>query len=531
MRVVPEVHAEHGQRRFHSSGLSSRSEWAGLFGLVRRRLKHPWHRADRDCVKRTVVDPARVQRASWMLAFVAAAAAVALWLGAGEALCVWVMRGPLRAIADFLPAGGLPSTVPTYAGALLLAAVGTPLLARAGRGSAVRAGLAILAGYSAVFFGASVAEFDTLYRADEFVVLFYVAPALAALTLGALAVLPRVAQVNVVVLLVLMGIVELIAGRARARGPGVSLQVTVNDGEKLNRRNPVTGYAPRPSTEAVVTKKLHDAEIYSATYRFDRYGRRVVPHDVSAPQSFLLFFGGSRTFGDGVDDDESVPYHVARRMPRARPYCYAYNGWGPSQFLAILRSRDLSKEIPERRGTVCYVMIEDHIRRATGSLTVSTCYNGGSLPYFVTNADGFVERRGTFVDGRPCTQFWYSLLGRSHTYRWLVGELSVTDAERAQTADILGAIRDELESRFEVQRFAVFYYPDNPGLRAMSPLLDARGIEHLDLSGLFALDDPRYIHHEVDNHLNARGNDVLGRAIAEALGTVRSETPARPQPR
>ena len=85
----------------------------------------------------------------------------------------------------------------------------------------------------------------------------------------------------------------------------------------MTTRTESTGYVPRPRIEARVAKTLGGRRVYDVAYRFDDHGRRIVPFDDANPERFLIFFGGSRTFGEGVNDDDSNLEALAGRVPVA----------------------------------------------------------------------------------------------------------------------------------------------------------------------------------------------------------------------
>lgn len=71
--------------------------------------------------------------------------------------------------------------------------------------------------------------------------------------------------------------------------------------------------------------------IYRVVYTVDELGRRVVPvPEARSRDRHLIFSGGSFTYGEGVDDRETLPYQVGIGTTRYKPYIYAFHGWGPT---------------------------------------------------------------------------------------------------------------------------------------------------------------------------------------------------------
>jgi len=69
------------------------------------------------------------------------------------------------------------------------------------------------------------------------------------------------------------------------------------------------GFKPRPNVRVTCTKQYNDGEIiYNANYTTDKLSRRLTPVDSPDQRDkFAVFFGCSFTFGDGLNDEETLP--------------------------------------------------------------------------------------------------------------------------------------------------------------------------------------------------------------------------------
>ena len=59
----------------------------------------------------------------------------------------------------------------------------------------------------------------------------------------------------------------------------------------------------------------------------------------------MLFFGPCVTLGVGVYDQQTLPSNLAKRAAGRSVYNYGVKGYGSQQYLHLLRSRDLTKEV------------------------------------------------------------------------------------------------------------------------------------------------------------------------------------------
>lgn len=72
-------------------------------------------------------------------------------------------------------------------------------------------------------------------------------------------------------------------------------------------------------------------EIYDVTYSFAD-GRRVTPDSDPTSQQYSLFLGGSFTFGEGINDTETLPYYYNQHYSQKRKIRnYGFHGYGTHQ--------------------------------------------------------------------------------------------------------------------------------------------------------------------------------------------------------
>ena len=95
-------------------------------------------------------------------------------------------------------------------------------------------------------------------------------------------------------------------------------------------RDDVLGTVPARGTASRSTLIYRGRVIYDTTYTIGPDGLRIEPPvATTAAQGCVLFFGDSVTFGEGLHDDETMPYRVALEMGSAwRVYNYSFHGYG-----------------------------------------------------------------------------------------------------------------------------------------------------------------------------------------------------------
>ncbi|MCE7993715.1 MAG: hypothetical protein HEP71_17145 [Roseivirga sp.] len=159
--------------------------------------------------------------------------------------------------------------------------------------------------------------------------------------------------------------------------------------------NPELGYGVSDSSfSARATKSWIKSgeEIYDAYYSFAD-GRRVTPGSDTTSQRYSIFLGGSFTFGEGINDTETLPYYYNQLYSQKRNIRnYGFHGYGTHQVYTIAKNHlatDSALHASENV-EIFYWFIDPHILRANGY----SPWDQKSIRYIVEN--GKLKHTGTF---------------------------------------------------------------------------------------------------------------------------------------
>ncbi|UCF64817.1 MAG: hypothetical protein JSW33_03000, partial [bacterium] len=157
------------------------------------------------------------------------------------------------------------------------------------------------------------------------------------------------------------------------------------------------GYAPGKGKATTSNKFLGEKEIYNVTYTIDSNGLRVAPPYKNKENSeCILFFGGSVTFGEGLNDNETVPYRVGiKTRGEFRIYNFSFHGYGPHQMLAAIEHDMVDTIIKCKPEYAIYQAIVNHVDRSAG---LSSWDRHG--PRYILQSDGSVKNKGHFNDDK-----------------------------------------------------------------------------------------------------------------------------------
>lgn len=133
--------------------------------------------------------------------------------------------------------------------------------------------------------------------------------------------------------------------------------------------DPLLGYSlGNKSFNARAIKHIKDSLAYSAEYNIEN-GLRSTPLSSDNKDSLAIFLGGSFTFGEGVHNNETLPYFFNSKSNHSYNIInYGFHGYGPHQALAIVEHKimkDTSFDQAQKKIAV-YSFIPDHYRRAAG---------------------------------------------------------------------------------------------------------------------------------------------------------------------
>lgn len=129
------------------------------------------------------------------------------------------------------------------------------------------------------------------------------------------------------------------------------------------------GYAPLQDSLNVEVKCVQrDKILYDAKYGL-RNGHRLVPKDPVQDTAVAVFMGGSFTFGEGLDDVETLPAQFNRATSGFfKTLNYAFHGYGPHHALRLMDIGEATKFFGanDQCRLAFYLFIPDHVRRAAG---------------------------------------------------------------------------------------------------------------------------------------------------------------------
>jgi hypothetical protein len=267
----------------------------------------------------------------------------------------------------------------------------------------------------------------------------------------------------------------------------------------------------------------NDEPQFDVIYEIDSSQRRFTPADnAKHRQNFLLYFGCSFTFGEGVEQNETLPYFTALLARDFSVYNYGVNGGSPSDALGLVTRRPFGSDVSEGRGIAIFAFIPEHLSRMLGGSDVGWAEEH---LYYELDKAGEPQLIGDVKTARPIQTLIYHWVGSSRVLQRIGVALPlwrpVKDYRLA--ARVLGATRSALQSWRPLDGFYVIFWPvagyKNKAIsRYMMDALRVEGISYIDLTDVYDAQDRRNRVSEHNGHPSARAHRLVAQAVVRELG-------------
>ncbi len=296
-------------------------------------------------------------------------------------------------------------------------------------------------------------------------------------------------------------------------------------GEYIKSDHADLGYSVNPDQQVRARRRLRDEQLYDVVYTIDSSALRVAPPVAEGGGvECILFFGGSFTFGEGLDDDVTLPYQTGVKTGgEYRVYNFGLHGYGPHQMLAALESGYVDDRIECKPRFVIYQGIWFHAFRSAGMELWDP--HG---PHYVKRAGEQLKRIGRFDDDfyLDTRRKIFERLYRSSLFSELHQRFRRPEPkDYALYLAILDESRRLVESRYPGSEFHIVFWDE--------PWLPIEGIFESDsrfhrvgkiLPEGWRADRTPYQVHKLDFHPSALAQDYVASYIAtEIVGRAASD--------
>lgn len=296
------------------------------------------------------------------------------------------------------------------------------------------------------------------------------------------------------------------------------------------------GWRLVPGQVTRATARLGDSMLYDVKYSADSLGHRLsFPDRGNGASPCALFFVCSFTFGEGVGDEQTLPYRVgALTQGRVRAVNLGVPGYGAEHMLASIERGMTSDRLPCVPTHIIYQALPHHVVRAAGRADYSR--HG---PRYAMGPDGILSYLGTAPPDTAVTQrgVWFELDGqlrKARLYRLLrdrqprpgsLDDLRVYLAIVRRSRDLFAEHYPKAEFHvltWSLQgSFAGGYEGFRDSLARIVPTLH----EVRAILPNYQTDPERYQINRLDAHPNPLAYDLLARYVVDSIVRFSASAP------
>lgn len=296
--------------------------------------------------------------------------------------------------------------------------------------------------------------------------------------------------------------------------------------------SPITGYKGKPNTTATAHKSTQSGEIiYNVSYTTDEFGWRITPSSDDSSDECVLFFGDSFTIGEGVQDNETLPFYFGTHA-NARIYNFGFHGYGPHQALALVQSGEIARIVKDCQSVLAiYESLPGHIARAGG---FSSWEQGTNAPRFYLDPSGSLKWGNAYLHKSPLLAKLLpklqARLAQSYLYKFLAPVYSYDESHNALYFAIIEELQKQLKEQFNAHFTLVLWdatdlsdeierkeshaitrhYKNGLGGGAMDLVLVSEILPN------YKQQREAYSIDRCDLHPNARANELLAQHLAKS---------------
>ncbi|PIE29230.1 hypothetical protein CSA57_09490 [candidate division KSB3 bacterium] len=250
----------------------------------------------------------------------------------------------------------------------------------------------------------------------------------------------------------------------KSGGPASTrLEGDYTDTRHYYSQDDILGYAPLKGRTVHSRKYQGNKLMYDVTYTIGPDGLRISSASAThGSTECALFFGGSFTFGEGVNDDETLP-SVAGRLAHIQVYNFGFHGYGPHQMLSALEHGLVEKLVQCRPTVAIYQAVLHHVDRAAGIVAW-----GLHSPRYILDKDGNISYAGHFDDSpiswQRIRRRQEILLKKSFFFQkyFQHRHRTITDKDLRLFLEIVDASRKAAQARFPGIRFCILLWDESP---------------------------------------------------------------------
>ncbi|UCG75763.1 MAG: hypothetical protein JSV95_00040 [Gemmatimonadota bacterium] len=318
---------------------------------------------------------------------------------------------------------------------------------------------------------------------------------------------------------------------ARDDAPGTARRLyTKGYSETLRRNGGPLGYGPAPGRAVQAWKTVGHERVYDVIYTIDEHAMRRTRGPEQGAGSFL-FFGGSYVFGEGIEDEETLPFFFSRELGfRYRVLNLGFSGYGPHQMLRSIEIGLFDDAAAEPVIAAIYVGMPSHVDRLAGK-----SWWDPFGPRYALSPEGSVAYEGPFLRlPERWVGVYYTLLKtvevarRSVVIDRTMGLFDGTQrsSDRASVdlyVSVIERSAEILKERYGAALLVLFWDDDGDRSARILRRLEDLGIPYRRVSQFMSADQRMEYRVPEDGHPSAVANAIMAGGLADWTASLAGE--------
>jgi hypothetical protein len=281
------------------------------------------------------------------------------------------------------------------------------------------------------------------------------------------------------------------------------------------------GYAPVENNEVSVTKYWKNGQRLNAKYTIDPQGlRRANNNDNGDYTRSMIFFGCSYTFGESVNDEETMPFQVGVLSDdQYKIYNFGFLGYGTHQMLSAIEHGLVERAVDIDPKYAIYQALPDHINRLLGWRKWDV-----QGPKYILDTEKQVKHIGYFDDNKSSFQIIQNQFEKSYFYRKITEKKDISPHDIDLFTGMVSTAKNALKKLYPDIEFHVVFWDIGPWTvpkdlpKSMIQSLENQKINvHLISNILLNYSEKTYLINEYDSHPNPLANKVIAEYIAKKM--------------
>ncbi len=265
----------------------------------------------------------------------------------------------------------------------------------------------------------------------------------------------RTGSLLVAALALSLALLDAFAGLLTPTAHGAGLVRTVEP-RWWPQPHPVLGFRPAPDSTAVAHATFNGEPVYHQTYHIDSESSRVTPK-APAGADLYLFLGDSFMFGQGIADNETLPWLFATANDgKVRTLNLSAPGNAPNHLVRAFEAGLLDRYVGQKVKAVIVWIIPAQLARTTGDGS----WLGSSPRYELV--DGKLVHTGTFTEYRfshPIDGAKY-YLGELFPFIDAIGQKQRQEQQLKLFVAMMARLQQYAREKFNAPLVVVYSWPD-----------------------------------------------------------------------